>query len=136
MASLDKLPPTGRYPKGRNKVRYKKPDVTVGSRNFVRRDEAVRFQQANGADIDRGDWIDPGPGAASSTAALSRMSGAWSDLPQPRHAAIASTSTTTCCPFFAGWPIASIDYPDVEDFIGHLFEKKDPSGNPSLSRKI
>ena len=59
MVSLDKLPPTARYPKGRYKVRYKKPDGSAGSRNFVRRDEAVRFQQANGADIDRGDWIDP-----------------------------------------------------------------------------
>ena len=26
-------------------------------------------------------------------------------------------------PFFTGWPIASIDYQDVEEFIGHLFDE-------------
>jgi integrase len=135
MASLDKLAPTERYPKGRYKVRYKKPDGTAGSRNFVRRDEAVRFQQANGADIDRGDWIDP-------KARRSKFD-SWAASYERSLVRLAPTTSRRysqylhnhVIPYFAGRPIASIDYQDVEDFVGHLFEKKDKSGSPSLSPK-
>ncbi len=110
MASLDKLPPMGRYPKGRYKVRYKKPDGSAGSRNFVRRDEAVRFQHASGADIDRGDWIDPktrrskfDSWAASYERSLVRLAPTTSRrYSQYLHNHV--------LPFFAGWPIAWIDY--------------------------
>jgi integrase len=135
MASLDKLPPTTRYSKGRYKVRYKKPDGTAGSKNFVRREEAVRFQQSNEADIDRGDWIDPkarrskfDSWAASYERSLVRLAPSTSRrYGQYLHNQV--------LPFFAGRAIASIDYQDVEDFIADLFEKKDASGNSALSPK-
>jgi integrase len=135
MASVDKLPPTTRYPKGRYKVRYKKPDGTAGSKNFVRREDAVRFQQSNGADIERGEWIDP-------KARRSKFD-SWADSYERSLVRLAPSTArryrqylhNQVLPFFTGWPIASIDYQDVEEFIAHLFDQGDDSGSPALAPK-
>src|ERR1700682_5192604 len=135
MASVNKLPATARYPKGRYKVRSKKPDGTAGSKTFLRREDAVRFQQANGADIDRGDWIDP--------KARRRKFDDWVVAYERSLVRLAPTTARRYSQhlsnhvvlFFTGRRIVSIDYQDVEDFVSAMFEKVDENSEPLLSAK-
>jgi len=135
MASIHKLSPTERYPRGRYKVRYKKPDGRAGSKNFLRREDAVKFQQANGADIDRGDWIDPKARRGKFDEWASAYERSLVRLAPSTARRYGQYLHNHVLPQFRNRPISSIDYQDVEDFIAQMFSKTDAAGGPLLSPK-
>jgi hypothetical protein len=53
MGSID------RRPSGRWRARYWDPEGRQRSQTFDRKGDAERFLQRNGADLQRGEWIDP-----------------------------------------------------------------------------
>ena len=48
-----------RRPSGRWRARYRDPEGRERSQTFDRKGDAERFLQRNGADLQRGEWIDP-----------------------------------------------------------------------------
>jgi hypothetical protein len=48
-----------RRPSGRWRARYWDPEGRQRSQTFDRKGDAERFLQRNGADLQRGEWIDP-----------------------------------------------------------------------------
>lgn len=105
------------------KVRYRKPNGRAGAHTSPTKIEARRWLEANGADMHRGDWIDP-------SLRRSRFD-EWAEAYERGLGRLAPNTTRVyrlilsrhVRPHFDGRPIAGIDYQDVEDFIGELFDK-------------
>jgi hypothetical protein len=53
VGSIDKRP------SGRWRARYRDPEGRLRCQTFDRKGDAERFLQRNGADLQRGEWIDP-----------------------------------------------------------------------------
>lgn len=102
------------------KVRYRKPSGGAGSKTFARKVDAQRFLTLNGADIERDEWIDPKARRSSFDE--------WADAYERGLVRLAPSTqrryrqylANQIRPHFGGWPIAKIDYQDVENFIADL----------------
>lgn len=111
MGSID------RRPGGRWRARYRDPEGRVRSQTFDRKGDAERFLQPNGADLQRGEWIDPALRRVlfvdwaeqwwQTTAKLrpSTRRGYWQIL--QNHV----------LPEYGDRALASIDFMDVERFV-------------------
>jgi integrase len=99
------------------RARYRNSNGREHSETFERRVDAERFLERVGADVQRGEWIDP---------ALRRTS--FDDWARAWWATTIRLRPTTrrgyhqllhghVLPYFGGRPLASIDFMDVEEFI-------------------
>ncbi|MDQ2727351.1 MAG: site-specific integrase [Actinomycetota bacterium] len=111
MGSIDKRP------SGRWRARYRDPQGRLRSQTFGRKGDAERFLQRNGADLQRGEWIDP---------ALRRILFAeWAELWWATTVRLRPTTRrgywqilhNHVLPYFGSRPLAGIDHMDVERFI-------------------
>jgi integrase len=119
LGSIDKRP------SGRWRARYRDPEGRLRSQTFDRKGDAERFLQRNGADIQRGEWIDP---------ALRRILFAeWADLWWATTVLLRPTTRrgywqilhNHVLPYFGHRQLATIDYMDVERFIATKLEQGD-----------
>src|SRR5205807_1949710 len=94
------------------KVRYRKPNGRAGSKTFTRKVDAQRFLSLNSADIARNEWVDP---------KLRRSSfDEWADAYERGLMRLAPSTrrrysqylANQIRPYFAGCPVATIDYQD------------------------
>jgi integrase len=99
------------------RARYRDSTGREHSETFERRIDAERFLERTGADVQRGEWIDP---------ALRRTS--FDDWARAWWATTVRLRPTTrrgyhqllhghVLPYFGGRPLTSIDFMDVEEFI-------------------
>jgi integrase len=99
------------------RARYRDSDGREHSETFERRIDAERFLERTGADVQRGEWIDP----AVRRTSFDEWAAAW-------WATTVRLRPTTrrgyhqllhghVLPYFGGRPLASIDFMDVEEFI-------------------
>jgi len=99
------------------KARYRDEDGRTRSLTFDRKSDAEDFLERNGADIQRGDWIDP---AKRRIRFDSWAEDWWATtvklLPNTRRGYWLLLHNHVL-PRFGSWPMASIDYMDVERFI-------------------
>lgn len=105
------------------RARYRDPSGKSRSRTFDRKVDAERFLNTTGADIERGEWIDPRLGRSS----FDRWAQEWWATtvhlrPTTRHG-YKSALHARVLPYFQGRPIASIERVDVRRFIAELVEK-------------
>jgi integrase len=119
LGSIDKRP------SGRWRARYRDPEGRLRSQTFDRKGDAERFLQRSGADIQRGEWIDP---------ALRRILFAeWADLWWATTVLLRPTTRrgywqilhNHVLPYFGQRQLANIDYMDVERFIATKLEQGD-----------
>jgi integrase len=99
------------------RAHYRDGDGRLRSQTFDRKVDAENFLERNGADIQRGDWIDP--------AMRRKRFDDWADewwqttirlRPNTRRGYWRLLNGHVLAAF-GGWPMASIDYMDVERFI-------------------
>jgi integrase len=99
------------------RARYRDPGGRSRSRTFVRKTDAERFLHENGADLNRGEWVDP---RLRRTAFRS-----WAEEWRATTVRLAPTTRRSynvlldnhVLPWFGDRPQASIDYLEVERFI-------------------
>jgi integrase len=106
-----------RRPSGRWRARYRDPEGRERSQTFDRKGDADRFLQRNGADLQRGEWIDP---------ALRRVLFAeWADQWWQTTARLRPSTRrgywqilqNHVLPEFGHRTLASLDFMDVERFV-------------------
>jgi integrase len=106
-----------RRPSGRWRARYRDPEGRERSQTFDRKGDAERFLQRNGADLQRGEWIDP---------ALRRVLFAdWADQWWQTTARLRPSTRrgywqilqNHVLPEFGDRALASLDSMDVERFV-------------------
>jgi integrase len=106
-----------RRPSGRWRARYRDPEGRERSQTFDRKGDAERFLQRNGADLQRGEWIDP---------ALRRvLFSEWADQWWQTTARLRPSTRrgywqilqNHVLPEFGDRPLASLDSMDVERFV-------------------
>ena len=106
-----------RRPNGRWRARYRDPDGRMRSQTFDRKGDAERFLQRNGAELQRGEWIDP----AVRRVAFSEWAALWWQttvrLRPTTRRGYWQILNNHVLPTFGGRALASIDYMDVERFI-------------------
>ncbi len=106
-----------RRPNGRWRARYRDPDGRMRSQTFDRKGDAERFLQRNGAELQRGEWIDP----ALRRVAFSEWAALWWQttvrLRPTTRRGYWQILNNHVLPTFGGRALASIDYMDVERFI-------------------
>ena len=80
------------------RARYRDANGRQRSRSFTRRFDAERFLEANGTDLQRGEWVDP----ALRRTSFNDWAEAWwattAKLRPNRDGAIGCSSKTMCCP--------------------------------------
>lgn len=120
MGSVDRRrqqKPDGTLGKVTWRARYRDAKGRTRSRSFTRRFDAERFLEANGHDIQRGDWVDP---------VLRRSSFAeWAEAWWATTAKLRPNTRrgywlllqNHVLPYFSGARLGAIDYLDVERFI-------------------
>jgi integrase len=120
MGSVDKrrqVKPDGTLGKVTWRARYRDANGRTRSRSFGRRFDAERFLEANGHDIQRGDWVDP---------ILRRSSFAeWADAWWATTARLRPNTRrgywlllkNHVLPYFGPARLGAIDYLDVERFM-------------------
>lgn len=105
------------------KVRYRKPNGQSGSHSVNGGMRAAeQWAALNEADKARGEWVDQRVRRA--------VFSEWADSYEKGLIRLAPTTArryqqyldNQIRPYFQRWPIAQIDYQDVEDFIAHLYE--------------
>jgi len=111
MGSVDRLP------NGRWRARYRDPDGRMRSQIFDRKGDAERLLQRNGAELQRGEWIDPRVGRV----AFSEWVALWWQTtvklrPMTRRG-YCQILNNHVLPTFGAQALASIDYMGVERFI-------------------
>ena len=116
MGAIDKRP------SGRWRPRYRDPEGRQRSQTFDRKGDAERFLQRNGADLQRGEWIEP---------VLRRtIFSEWADLWWATTVRLRPTTRrgywqilhNHVLPYFGHRPLATIDFMDVEHFIAAKLE--------------
>jgi integrase len=128
MASIEPIPfqwrkrnDASRYkaalPGSRWKVRYRDANGRSRSRTFDRKIDAERFLERNGADIQRGEWVDPRAASRS----FDDLADAWWEstvqlAPHTRRCYWLLLQSHVL-PFFGGMQQGSIDWLKVEEFI-------------------
>lgn len=111
-------PRTGKPERGtRWKVRYR--DVTGRSRSksFDRKLDAERFAQRNGADLQRGDWIDPRSASVRFATIAERWWATTVKLAPTTRRGYDQILRNHVLPEFGNRPQGSITWVDVEEFI-------------------
>jgi integrase len=119
VGSIDKRP------SGRWRARYRDPEGRLRSQSFDRKADAERFLARTGADLQRGEWIDP-------TLRRVRFE-EWADLWWATTVRLRPTTRrgywqilhNHVLPYFGQRQLAAIDYMDVERFIAAKFEEGD-----------
>ena len=115
------------------RARYRDANGRPRSRSFSRRFDAERFLEANGADMQRGEWVDP---------TLRRSSFAdWADAWWTTTAKLRPNTRrgywlllkNHVLPYFGTARLGSIDYLDVEQFIA---EKLKSGHGPKQVREM
>jgi integrase len=99
------------------RARYRDSDGREHSETFERRIDAERFLERAGADIQRGEWIDP---ALRRTSFDEWASAWWATTVRLRPTTRRGYHQLLhgqVLPYFGGRPLASIDFMDVEEFI-------------------
>jgi integrase len=99
------------------RARYRDSNGREHSETFERRIDAERFLERTGADVQRGDWIDP---ALRRTSFNEWASAWWTTTVRLRPTTRRGYHQLLhghVLPYFGGRPLASIDYMDVEEFI-------------------
>jgi integrase len=117
------VPSLEKQPNGRWRARYRDLNGRSRSQTFDRRVDAQRFLEVNGADMARGEWVDP----LARRARFEEWAASWEE-------SLVRVAPTTArryrqilivhvLPHFGGRRITSIDYQDVESFIAAQFAK-------------
>ncbi|MCA1707009.1 MAG: site-specific integrase [Actinobacteria bacterium] len=105
------------------RARYRDADGRSRSATFDRKIDAERFLERNGADLQRGDWIDP----SLRRTTFDDWADAWWDttvrLRPVTRRGYWMLLTGHVLPFFGGRRLASIDFMDVESFIAEQLRK-------------
>lgn len=105
------------------RARYRDADGRSRSATFTRKVDAERFLERNGADLQRGDWIDP----LLRRTTFDEWADAWWQttvrLRPVTRRGYWMLLTAHVVPFFGGRRIASIDFMDVEAFIAQQVRK-------------
>jgi integrase len=99
------------------RARYRDSNGREHSETFERRIDAERFLERAGADVQRGDWIDP---ALRRTSFDEWASAWWATTVRLRPTTRRGYHQLLhghVLPYFGGRPLASIDFMDVEEFI-------------------
>ena len=99
------------------RARYRDSDGREHSGTFDRRSDAERFLERVGADLQRGEWIDPGLRRTT----FEEWAGAWwattVRLRPTTRRGYYQLLYNHVLPHFGKRPLASIDFMDVEEFI-------------------
>jgi integrase len=99
------------------RARYRDGNGQEHSETFERRIDAERFLERTGADVQRGEWIDP---ALRRTGFDEWASAWWATTVRLRPTTRRGYHQLLhghVLPYFRGRPLASIDFMDVEEFI-------------------
>jgi integrase len=117
VGSIDKRP------SGRWRARYRDPEGRLRCQTFDRKGDAERFLQRNGADLQRGEWIDPD---------LRRtLFSEWADVWWMTTVGLRPTTRrgywqilhNHVLPHFQHRQLASIDFMDIERFVAIKLEE-------------
>jgi hypothetical protein len=111
MGSID------RRPSGRWRARYWDPEGRQRSQTFDRKGDAERFLQLNGADLQRGEWIDP---ALRRVLFIEWAEQWWQTTTKLRPSTRRGywqILQNHVLPEFGDRALASVDFMDVERFV-------------------
>lgn len=117
MAYIEKRPPSRKFPRGGHKARYRDRDGTIHSKTLATKTEAQAWLDVNGADLVRGEWLDP--------TLRRRLFDEWADKwLEGTHVYAPTTRSSTWRlfkkhiePEYIGWEIGAIDRAEVKAFI-------------------
>jgi integrase len=121
-------PSTGKAARDtRWKVRFRDANGRSRAKTFDRKVDAERFAERNGADLQRGDWIDP----RSASISFDRLADTWwattVKLAPMTRRGYWKLLKNHVLPAFSGRPQGSITWVDVEQFISDkIAEGNDP----------
>src|SRR5262245_17461527 len=111
MAHVEKRGP------GRWRARYRGPDGRERSKTFDRKTDAERWITTQGADVARGDWIDPSLGRMTFGHWVTRWEETLVDLRPTTRELNLGVTRNYLLPRFASWPLAQITTADVEAMV-------------------
>jgi integrase len=114
------------------KARYRDPQGRPRSRTFDTKVEAERFLENNGADINRGDWINPTLGRQTFDDWARLWFESTSRLAPRTQQGYHQILVLYVLPWFTGRAIASIDWADVDSWLSQLV-KSGRIGDKKLS---
>ncbi len=109
--------PDGTLGQTRWRARYRDIHGRTRSSTFARRMDAERFLEVNGADIQRGEWIDPGLRRSSFGEWANAWWGTTAKLRPNTRRGYWLLLQNHVLPYFASSRLTAIDYLDVERFI-------------------
>ena len=120
MPSLERTPPSRKYPKGGWKARYRDPQGRSRRQTFATKASAARFLERNGADMQRGQWADP----LLRRTLFEEWADEWWDTtvhlrPTTRHG-YRSALRARVRPAFDGRSVGSIERLDVRKWIAEM----------------
>lgn len=112
-----------KQPNGRWRARYRDLNGRSRSQTFDRKVDAQRFLELNSADMQRGDWIDPGMRRTRFDDWASTWWETTAKLRPSTRRGYHQLLHRHILPYFGGRRMASIDYVDVEQFIARKIEE-------------
>ena len=108
---------------GRYRARYRDINGRSRSQTFGTKGEARRYLDRNSSDMQRGEWVDP----ALRRIQFDAWANTWWDTTRKLRPATRRGYHQLLhghvLPYFAGRPMSSIDYLDVEQFIAHKLDQ-------------
>ena len=108
---------------GRYRARYRDINGRSRSQTFGTKGEARRYLDRNSTDMQRGEWVDP----ALRRIQFDAWANTWWDTTRKLRPATRRGYHQLLhghvLPYFAGRPMSSIDYLDVEQFIAHKLDQ-------------
>jgi integrase len=105
------------------KARYRDPNGRARRKTFDRKIDAERFLERAGADIQRGDWIDPRQRRVKFEDIATQWFATTGKLAPSTRRGYEKNLRIHVRPYFQGWPVANIDWLDVETFISDLLDR-------------
>lgn len=106
-----------RRPDGKWRARYRGPDGRERARHFTRKVDAERWLATQGADVARGEWVDPALGKMTFVQWAERWEAGLSDLRPTTKALNLGVLHNHLLPRFAGYQLARITTSDVKVMV-------------------
>jgi integrase len=107
-------------------ARYRDPSGKQRGRVFRTKAEATRYLQRVGADIQRGDYLDPRAGKTTFASVAADWLAAATDLTAATRAGYETSLARHLLPAFGGTSVARIQPSDVRKFVGELAARRAP----------
>jgi integrase len=104
-------------PDGKWRARHRGPDGRERARHFARKTDAERWLATQGADVARGEWVDPALGRMTFGDWAQRWEAGLSDLRPTTKALNLGVLANHLLPRFGGWSLAQITTSDVKAMV-------------------